>query len=62
MKLKDKVCKVNDNIAIHRYSNGYMVDAGGEDENGDWKNVKVVCTSLDEVIELIKEYDSMPLN
>lgn len=55
----NKLAKVNDSITLNRYDNGWMVEVGGRDEEGDWKNAKVLCNTEDELIALIKEYNSM---
>lgn len=57
-----KLVKVNDNFSINRYDNGWMVEVSGNDKKDDWKTVKVVCNSEDELVALIKEYNSMDLN
>lgn len=61
MKL-DKLEKVNDSFTINRYDNGFMVEVNGRDINNDWKTVKVVVNSQDELIEVIKEYNSKELD
>jgi len=41
------------------YDNGFMVEVGGRDDEGDWKTAKVMCTTLDEVFEVIKQASEM---
>ena len=55
----NKLAKVNDSITLNRYDNGWMVEVGGRDEESDWKTAKVLCNTEDELIALIKEYNSM---
>ena len=57
-----KLAKVNENISINRYDNAWMVEIGGRDKDGDWKNSKTVCNTEAELIELIKEYNAMDLD
>ena len=57
-----KLAKVNESITINRYDNAWMVEIGGRDKKEDWKNTKTVCNSEDELIALIKEYNSMDLD
>ena len=57
-----KLAKVNDSFTTNRYDNGWMVEVGGVDKKGDWKTAKVMCNTEAELIELVKEYNSMPLN
>jgi hypothetical protein len=39
-----------------------MVEIGGRDKKEDWKTSKTVCNSEEELIALIKEYNSMDLD
>lgn len=55
----NKLAKVNDSITLNRYDNGWMVEVGGRDEDSDWKNCKVLINTEEELIALIKEYNSM---
>jgi hypothetical protein len=38
-----------------------MVEIGGRNKKDDWANTKIVCNTEAEVLELIKEYNSIPL-
>lgn len=55
----NKLNKVNDALTINRYDNGWMVEVGGRDKKDDWKNCKIVCNTEDELIALIKEYNTL---
>ena len=57
-----KLLKVNENISINRYDNGWMVEIGGRDKKEDWKNTKTLCNTEEELIALIKEYNAMDLD
>lgn len=57
----NKLKKVSESISINRYDNGFMVEIGGRDEESDWKNCKIICNTETELIDLIKEYNSMEL-
>jgi hypothetical protein len=57
-----KLAKVNDSFTINRYDNGWMVEVGGRDDDNDWKNAKVLCNTEEELLALIKEYNSMELD
>jgi glycine cleavage system H lipoate-binding protein len=57
-----KLSKVNENISINRYDNGWMVEIGGRDKEEDWKNTKTLCNTEEELIALIKEYNAMDLD
>lgn len=56
-----KLVKVNENISINRYDNGWMVEIGGRSKKDDWTNTKTICNTEAEVLDLIKEYNSIPL-
>ena len=57
-----KLSKVNESITLNRYDNGWMVEIGGRDNDGDWKNAKIMCNTEAEVIEVIQEWNSMELD
>lgn len=57
-----KLAKVNESISINRYDNGWMAEIGGRDKNGEWKNAKILCNTEEELLGLIKEYNSMDLD
>lgn len=57
-----KLAKVNESITINRYDNGWMVEVGGRDSDNEWKNSKIVCNTEEEVLDVVKEYNSMELD
>jgi glycine cleavage system H lipoate-binding protein len=57
-----KLVKVNENISINRYDNGWMVEIGGRDKKEEWKTTKTLCNTEEELITLIKEYNAMDLD
>ena len=57
-----KLVKVNENISINRYDNGWMVEIGGRDKKEEWKTTKTLCNTEEELIALIKEYTAMDLD
>jgi len=56
-----KLAKVNDNFTINRYDNGWMVDVGGRNKKDDWVGAKILCNTEEELIALIKEYNSIEI-
>ena len=62
MSKLNKLTKVNDSFSINRYDNGWMVEVGGRDDDNDWKTAKVLCNTEEELIALIKEYNTMELD
>lgn len=58
-KLSDKLTKVNESFTINMYDNGYMVEVGGRDSEDDWKTAKIICNTLDEVLDIVREAATM---
>ena len=56
-----KLAKVNDNFSINRYDNGWMVEVGGRNKKDDWVGAKILCNTEEELITLIKEYNSIEI-
>jgi len=57
-----KLAKVNESITINRYDNGWMVEIGGRDKKQDWKSTKTICNTEEEMIAVVKEWNSMDLD
>ena len=57
-----KIAKVNESITINRYDNGFMVEVGGRDNENDWKTAKVLCNTEEEMLAVVKEWNSMELD
>jgi hypothetical protein len=60
-KLK-KLAKVNESITINRYDNGFMVEVGGRDHESEWKTAKILCSTEDEMLAVVKEWTTMDLD
>ena len=60
MKLTDKLSKCNDSLTVNMFDNGYMVEVSGRDNKDDWKTTKIMCPTLDDVVQVIKEAAVMP--
>ena len=58
----DKLAKVNESITVYRYDNGWMVEVSGKDKKDDWKTAKVMCNTEAELLDIIKEYNTMEIN
>lgn len=59
MTLNDKLSKVNDNLTVYMYDNGYMLEISGRGDNDDWVTAKILCNTLDELFKLIQEASEM---
>ena len=57
-----KLAKVNENISINRYDNGWMVEVGGRDAESDWKTCKILCNTEEEMIAVVKEWNTMEVD
>ena len=57
-----KLAKVSESITINRYDNGWMVEVGGRNKKEEWTNTKTLCNTESELLELIKEYNTMELD
>ena len=55
-----KLAKVNDSFTINRYDNGWMVEVSGRDKKEDWKTAKVMCNTEEELLALVKQYNTLP--
>lgn len=57
-----KLIKVNDQLTVNRYDNGWMVEVSGRNKDDEWVTAKVMCSSEDDLVTLVKEYNSMDIN
>lgn len=57
-----KLTKVSESITVYRYDNGWMVEVGGRNKKEEWANTKTLCNTETELLELIKEYNTMELD
>ena len=60
MQITDKLLKVDETVTIQMYDNGYLFEISGRDHSDDWANVKILCSTLDEVTTLIQEASDSP--
>lgn len=57
-----KLLKVSDSLSINRYDNGWMLELSGKDKENDWKTTKTLCNTEEELIAIIKEWNSIQLD
>jgi len=55
MKYLEKLNKVNESFTVNMYDNGYMVEVGGRDSEDEWKTAKIMVTTVDELLALVRE-------
>jgi len=60
MKLSDKLVKCGDSLTVNMYDNGFMIEVSGRDSEDEWKNAKIMCPTLDDVVAVITEASTMP--
>ena len=54
-KLSDKIVKRGENYTNNIYDNGFMVDVGGRNKKDDWVSAKIMVSSVDELVVLVRE-------
>lgn len=59
MKISDKLAKVDESYTINMYDNGYLIDVGGEDANGDWKSAKILVPDIASLVKLVEEASTL---
>lgn len=62
MSKLSKLEKVDESITVNRYDNGFMVEVRGRDDDNDWKTAKVLCNTEAEMLDVIKEWNTMELD
>ena len=58
-KIADKLTKVNENYSINMYDNGFMFEISGRDSNNDYRSAKIMVSTVDDLIALVKEAAEM---
>lgn len=54
-----KLAKVGDSFTVNMYDNGFMLEVNGRNKKDDWATAKIMCTSFDDLVALIKEVTEM---
>jgi len=57
--LSDKLTKVNENFTINMYDNGFLIEVSGRDADDEWATAKIMVSSVDELITLVREAADM---
>jgi hypothetical protein len=61
-KKLNKLDKVNESITVNRYDNGFMVEVGGRDNENDWKTAKILCNTEEEMMAVVREWNTMEID
>jgi len=62
MKIIDKLTKVNEDFTVHVYDNGCLFEIGGQDRSEEWATAKIMVSTVEDLLELVREAWSMPRN
>jgi hypothetical protein len=54
-KLSDKLNKLGETFIINIYDNGFMIEATGRDSDDEWSTAKVLCSTEDDLVDLIRD-------
>lgn len=60
-KLSDKLERINESFNVYIYDNGYMVEVSGRDSSDEYKTAKILVSSVDELLAIVKEATDMDL-
>jgi hypothetical protein len=58
-RISDKLTKVNESFTVYMYDNAYMIEVSGRDSENDYKSVKLMVPTLEQLYSLIKEVSDM---
>jgi len=58
-KISDKLTKVSESFQVYMYDNAFMIEVSGRDSENDYKTVKLMVPTLEQLQALIKEATEM---
>lgn len=61
MEVNKILSSTHDSFTVYRYSNGFMVEVSGNDINDDWKTLKVMCSTEEDLLTILNEILSLPV-
>lgn len=62
MKISQHLNKVSDSFNVTAASNGFVFEVSGRDEDNEYLSICLLCSDVDSLCELIKEYNSMEID
>ena len=62
VNVADKLEKVDNYFTVYRYDNGYMLEINGRTKDGEWTTSKVIANSIEDLLVLVKEAVTLPLD
>jgi hypothetical protein len=60
-ELLKKYVAMDQAITYYRYSNGYMIEVGGRDSEGNNVYETIVCLTIEEVFAVLTALNNLPL-
>jgi len=62
VNIADKLEKVDNSFNVYRYDNGYMLEVNGRTRDGEWTTSKIIANSIEDLLVLVKEAVTLPLD
>jgi hypothetical protein len=59
MNINEKLKKVNGRFNVEMYDNGFMLEISGRTDDDDYGNARIMCQTVDELLELVREAATM---
>jgi hypothetical protein len=54
-----KLNKADNNFIVSMFDNGYMVEVGGKNSYDNWATAKIMCSTLNELLDIVTEITEM---
>ena len=58
--IQEKMTQRGDNVTITFADNGYMLEASGRNDRGDWVDIKVVLTNMEGLNQALETIAQLP--
>lgn len=59
IQISKKLTKAGDSFTVNMYDNGFMIEVSGRDKRGEFTTARVICNTVEEVLQLSKEICTM---
>ena len=60
MTIAQQLIRINEQLKVSMYDNGYVVEVVGINAKKEYQCIKIICATLDEVFILLREATEMP--
>jgi hypothetical protein len=54
-KISERLEKIGESFTVNMYDNGYVFESSGRAKENDYKTVKILCPTVEQLVLLIKE-------